>query len=217
MAVFGLGGVGGYVVEALCRSGVGQFTLVDPDKVALSNLNRQILATRSNLGQYKTQAARERIADINPQARVECREVFFSPETRASFAFSRFDYVVDAIDTVTGKIQLILDAQAAGVPVISSMGAGNKTDPSAFEVADLSKTSMCPLARIMRKELRKRGVEHVKVVYSRQPPLPPAESAPPEELGERRQIPGSLAYVPGAAGLLLAGEVVHDLIGVPIR
>ena len=208
VAVFGVGGVGGYVVEALARSGVGALDLVDSDRVALSNLNRQIIATRDTLGMLKVEAARARVLSVNPDCRVTVYPLFYLPETADRFDFSRFDYVVDAIDTVAGKLQLIQAAKAAGVPVISSMGAGNKLDPTAFRVADVSETSVCPLARVMRRELRKRGIEHVKVVYSTEPPLTPA---PAEEDSHRRATPGSVAFVPAVAGLILAGEVIKDI------
>lgn len=211
VAVFGIGGVGGHVVEALVRSGVGALDLVDSDRVALSNLNRQIVATRDTLGMLKVEAAKQRVLSINPGCVVRTFPVFFLPETADQFDFSRYDYVVDAIDTVAGKLQLIEAAQKAGVPVISSMGAGNKLDPTAFRVADISKTSVCPLARVMRRELRKRGIDHVKVVYSTEPALTPA---PTGEDTVRRTTPGSTAFVPAAAGLVLASEVIKDISGV---
>jgi len=212
VAVFGIGGVGGYTVEALARSGVGQLDLIDSDVVSVSNINRQILATHSTVGLPKVEAARRRILDINPNCIVRMHQVFYTPETADQFDFSKYDYVVDAIDTVTGKLQLVQRATEAEIPIICCMGTGNKLDASAFEVSDISKTSMCPLARIMRKELKKRGISHVKVVYSQEEALTPAVD--PEELERtgKRQIPGSTAFVPGAAGLLLAGEVVRDLI-----
>ncbi len=212
VAVFGLGGVGGYTVEALARSGVGCLELIDHDRVSLSNLNRQILATRSTVGMLKVEAARARIADINPDCRVIVRPVFFGPETAADFDFRSYDYVVDAIDTVTGKLALIEQAHAAGTPIISCMGTGNKLDAAGFQVADISKTSVCPLARVMRRELGKRGIRHLKVVYSQEEPRTPEGGAEEAAALGRRQIPGSVAFVPGAAGLLLAGEVVRDLI-----
>ncbi len=216
VAVFGLGGVGGYVVEALARSGVGALDLIDHDRVSVSNLNRQILATHRTLGRYKAEAARERVLDINPQARVEIYPIFYGPQTAAQLDFTQYDYVVDAIDTVTGKLMLIGQAMAAGTRIISCMGAGNKLDPSAFRVADISKTSVCPLARIMRKELKKRGIEHLKVVYSQEPPRAPLESQPPVPGAPRvKATPGSNAFVPAAAGLVLAGEVVRELSGLP--
>lgn len=213
VAVFGLGGVGGYAVEALARSGVGTLDLTDSDRLSLTNLNRQILATRRTLGQYKADAARERVLEINPAAAVNARRVFYGPDTAEAFDFAQYDYVVDAIDTVTGKLALIQAAQAAGTRIISCMGAGNKLDPSAFRVADIYETSVCPLARVMRKELKRRGVRHLKVVYSQEAPRNPEGILYQESLeGEtRRQVPGSCAFVPAAAGLILAGEVVRDL------
>lgn len=202
VAVFGVGGVGGYVVEALARSGVGCLHLIDNDKVSVSNLNRQIIATVSTLGKYKVDAARERILDINPEAKVQVWRTFYMPDTASEFDFAGYDYVVDAIDTVTGKLALISQADQAGVPVISSMGAGNKLEASAFEVADIYQTSVCPLAKVMRRELKKRGIKKLKVVYSKEPPV--SGSRPP----------GSIAFVPAAAGLILAGEVVKDLAGM---
>ena len=212
VCVFGVGGVGGYVVEALARSGVGQLDLCDSDTVSVSNLNRQILATHSTVGMLKVEAAKKRIADINPDCVVRTYPFFYLPDTADRFDFTQYDYIVDAIDTVTGKLQLVERAYAAGTPVICSMGTGNKMEASAFQVADISKTSMCPLARIMRKELKKRGIDHVKVVYSQEEALTPAVD--PEELQRtgKRQIPGSTAFVPGAAGLILAGEVIRDLV-----
>ncbi|HIV92275.1 MAG TPA: tRNA threonylcarbamoyladenosine dehydratase [Candidatus Eisenbergiella stercoravium] len=223
VAVFGIGGVGGYTVEALARSGVGHFLLVDSDRVALSNLNRQIIATLDTVGRYKTQVMKERILSINPDAEVETRECFFLPENAEEFDFSGLDYVVDAVDTVTAKLELILRARRFGVPVISSMGAGNKLDASRLEVADIYQTSVCPLARVMRRELKARGVERLKVVYSREEAIKPGagsgKAALPEEKTQtsasgRRAVPGSVVFVPGAAGLILAGEVVRDLCKV---
>ena len=209
VAVFGIGGVGGYVCEALVRSGVGAFDLIDDDKVCLTNLNRQIIATRKTVGQYKTEVMRDRILDINPKADVRIHNCFYLPENAADFDFSEYDYVVDAVDTVTAKIELIMRAKEAGTPVISSMGAGNKLDPGRFEVADIYKTSVCPLAKVMRKELKARGVRKLKVVYSREEARKPLETITE---GSRRALPGSIAFVPSVAGLLLAGEVVRDLI-----
>ena len=209
VAVFGVGGVGGHVVEALTRSGVGALDLVDSDRVALSNLNRQIIATRDTLGMLKVDAAKGRILSINPDCVVRTYPIFFLPETADRFDFSQYDYVVDAIDTVAGKLRLIEAAKAAGVPVISCMGAGNKLDPTSFRVADISKTSVCPLARVMRRELKKRGIDRVKVVYSTEPALSPA---PTDENTGRRATPGSTAFVPAVAGMILAGEVIRDLI-----
>jgi len=211
VAVFGIGGVGGYVVEALARSGVGAFDLIDDDKVCLTNLNRQIIATRKTVGQYKVDVAEQRIHEIDPNIKVTTYKIFFTPETQDQFDFTQYDYVVDAIDTVTGKLALVQNAHDAGTPIISCMGTGNKLDASMFEVADITKTSVCPLARVMRRELSKRGIRHLKVVYSKEEALTPtgweAEAA---ALG-KRQIPGSSAFVPGTAGLILAGEVVRDI------
>ena len=213
VAVFGLGGVGGYAVEALARAGVGRLDLVDNDTISLSNLNRQLLATHKTLGMAKTEAARLRVLDINPDCQVTTHQLFYTPETAGQFDFSQYDYIVDAIDTVTGKLRLVEEATAAGTPIISSMGTGNKLDATAFCVEDISKTTMCPLARVMRKELGKRGIRHLKVVCSREEALTPtgweAEAA---ALG-KRQIPGSTPFVPGTAGLILAGEVIRDLTG----
>lgn len=216
VAVFGLGGVGGYVVEALARSGVGALDLVDSDQLSLTNLNRQLLATHETLGRYKADVARERVLDINPEAAVKVWKVFYGPDTAGDFDFTQYTYVVDAIDTVTGKLALIEQARTAGTRIISCMGAGNKLDPTAFRVADIYETSACPLARIMRKELKRRGVDRLKVVYSTETPREPdpeVYEALGRELEEsgRRQLPGSCAFVPAAAGLILAGEVVKDL------
>ena len=214
VAVFGIGGVGGYTVEALIRSGVGAIDLIDNDKVCLTNLNRQLYATRKTIGQYKVDVAAERIAEINPNAIVRTYKTFYTPQTADEFDFSQYDYVVDAIDTVTGKIALVMQAQAADTPIISSMGAGNKLDPTAFEVADIYKTSVCPLAKVMRRELSKRGVKALKVVYSKEQPLSPidGEKILEQENVGRRQVPGSTAFVPPAVGLIIAGEVIKDLI-----
>lgn len=215
VAIFGIGGVGGYVAEALARSGVGTFDLIDNDTVALTNLNRQIIATHATLGQPKVQVMAERIHAINPEAIVNVHQCFFLPENAHEFDFSKYDYVVDAVDTVAAKIAIIMAAKAAGVPVISSMGAGNKMDPGKFQVADIFKTSVDPLARVMRQEMKKRGVKKLKVVYSTELPLTPldAESECHAEAPQRRALPGSTAFTPSAAGLLLASEVVKDLIG----
>ena len=212
VAVFGVGGVGGYTVEALARCGIGNLDLIDSDTVSISNINRQILATHSTVGMLKVEAAKARVLDINPECRVTTYPIFYLPETAEQFDFTQYDYIVDCIDTVTGKLQLVERAVAVGTPIICSMGTGNKLDPAAFQVADISKTSMCPLARIMRKELKKRGISHLKVVYSLEEAMTP--DVDPEELARtgKRQIPGSVAFVPGAAGLILAGEVVKDLI-----
>ncbi len=214
VAVFGLGGVGGCVVEALARGGVGALDLVDSDRVRPSNLNRQLLATVDTLDRYKTEAAAERVKSINPACRVTEHRVFYLPDTAALFDFSQYDYVVDAIDTVTGKLLLAEEAQRCGTPIISSMGTGNKLDPTAFRVADISETAVCPLARIMRKELKKRGIEHLKVVYSREKPLAARESPAERPEEGRRDIPGSVSFVPTVAGFILAGEVIKDLTHV---
>lgn len=225
VAVFGIGGVGGYVCEALVRSGVGAFDLIDNDKVCLSNLNRQIIATRKTVGQYKTEVMKERILEINPDADVRVRNEFFLPENTDTFPFEEYDYVVDAVDTVTAKIEIIMRAQEKGIPVISSMGAGNKLDGSAFRVADIYKTKVCPLAKVMRRELKKRGVKELKVVYSEEEPIHPRScleagggsedmciSEEERKSTGRRDIPGSVAFVPSVAGLIIAGEVIKDLI-----
>ena len=217
VAVFGLGGVGGYVVEALARSGVGSLDLIDSDTVSVSNLNRQILATHSTVGMLKVDAARNRVLDINPACNVKTYPIFYTPDTADSFDFTQYDYIVDAIDTVTGKLALVERAKAAGTPIICCMGTGNKLDASAFQVADISKTTMCPLARVMRKELTKRGIRHLKVVYSQEEALTPTGWEEEAAALGKRQIPGSVAFVPGAAGLLLAGEVVRDLTGAASR
>ena len=211
--VFGLGGVGGHACEALVRSGVGAIDLVDDDRVSVSNLNRQLFALHSTLGMDKVEAAKARLLDINPELTVTTHKCFFLPETADRFDFSRYDYVLDCIDTVTGKLQLVEAARAAGTPIISCMGTGNKLDPTAFEVTDINKTSVCPLARIMRKELRRRGVKKLKVVYSREDAMTPLEAVEPDREG-RRSVPGSVSFVPSAAGLILAGEVVKDLAGI---
>ena len=208
VAVFGIGGVGGYVTEALARSGVGALDLTDKDRVCLSNLNRQIIATHKSIGKYKTEVMRERILDINPEAEVRTHECFYLPETKGEFDFSSYSYVVDAVDTVTAKLSLAEEAQAAGVPIISSMGAGNKLNPFLFETADIYETSVCPLARVMRRELRKRGIDHLKVVYSKEAPLRPLREA---------DGPGSTAFVPSVAGLLIASEVIRDLTESAVR
>lgn len=212
--VFGVGGVGGYVVEALARSGIGALDLVDNDTVSLSNLNRQIIASHSTLGQYKVDAAAARIRDIDPTIQVQVYRMFVLPENLAQFDFGQYDYIVDAIDTVSAKLALAQAAQQAGVPILCAMGAGNKMDPTRFEVADIYDTSVCPLAKVMRTECRKRGVRKLKVVYSREPALPPAPGeTPPPAPGSRRATPGSNAFVPAAAGLVLAGELIRDLTG----
>lgn len=217
IAVFGIGGVGGYTVEALVRSGVGAIDLVDNDDVCLSNLNRQIIATHKTVGMSKTDAAEERILDINPNCKVTKHKTFFTPQNSGEFDFSLYDYIVDAIDTVSGKIELVIKANEANVPIISSMGAGNKTNPALFEVADIYNTSVCPLARVMRNELKKRRVKKLKVVYSKEQPIKPyetefSENEKQQNTGiKRRQTPGSTAFVPSVAGLIIAGEVINDL------
>ena len=211
VAVFGIGGVCGHAVEALARSGVGALDLVDDDEVCLTNINRQIIATHSTIGKHKVDVAAERVADINPDCTVTKHKTFYLPETADKFDFSQYDYVIDAIDTVTGKLALVEQAALANVPIISCMGAGNKLDPTAFEVADIYETSVCPLARVMRRELKKRGIDKLKVVYSKEEPIHPEAS---EEQSNRRETPGSVAFVPAVAGLILAGEVVKDLIAV---
>lgn len=226
VAVFGIGGVGGYVCEALARSGVGAFDLIDDDRVCLTNLNRQLIATRKTVGQYKADVMKARIHDINPNAQVTVHKTFFLPENAQNFPFDQYDYIVDAVDTVSAKIALVMEAQARNIPIISSMGAGNKLDATAFRVADIYETKVCPLARIMRRELRKRGVQHLKVVYSQEPPIRPIEDmsiscrahciCPPgtkHKCTDRRDIPGSTAFVPSVAGLIIAGEVIRDLSG----
>lgn len=224
VAVFGIGGVGGYVCEALVRSGVGQFDLIDDDKVCLTNINRQIIATRKTIGQYKTDVMKERMLEINPNVIVNVHQCFFLPDNADEFPFEEYDYVVDAVDTVTAKIALVMKCQEKEVPIISSMGAGNKLDASAFRVADIYKTKMCPLAKVMRHELKKRGVKKLKVVYSEEKPIRPLDDmsiscrtndiCPPgavHKCTERRDIPGSVAFVPSVAGLIIGGEVIKDL------
>ena len=213
VAVFGLGGVGGYTVEALARAGIGRLDLIDSDTVSLSNRNRQILATRSTLGLPKTEAAKRRVLDINGEAAVTTWELFYNADTADRIDLSVYDYIVDAIDTVTAKLLLIQRAHEAGTPIISCMGTGNKLDPTAFQVTDISKTSMCPLARVMRKELGKRGIKHLKVVYSQEEAMTPHGAEEEMAALGKRQIPGSVSFVPGAAGLILAGEVIRDLTG----
>ena len=213
VAVFGLGGVGGYVAEALARSGVGSLDLIDHDTISLTNINRQILATHATVGMSKAAAAAARVKDINPEAQVHVHETFYLPDTASQFDFTQYDYIVDAIDTVTCKLMLAAEAQRCGTPIISSMGTGNKLDPTAFRVTDISQTRGCPLARIMRKECKKRGIEKLKVVYSEEEPIPSKLDGLEEELPEgRRALPGSVAFVPSVAGLIIAGEVIKDLI-----
>lgn len=227
VAVFGVGGVGGFTVEALARSGVGTIDLIDDDKVCLTNINRQIIALRSTVGKYKVDVAAERLRDINQNIQVNTYKTFYMPDTAHQFNFSQYDYVVDAIDTITGKLELVMQAHKAGTPIICSMGAGNKLDPTAFRVADIYKTSVDPLARVMRHELRKRGIKKLKVVYSEEPPMRPVDDmasscrtnciCPPgaaRKCTERRDIPGSNAFVPSVVGLIIAGEVIKDLSGV---
>lgn len=210
VAVFGVGGVGGYVVEALSRSGVGALDLVDNDTVGLTNLNRQIIATHSTVGRYKVDVAAERVADINPDCAVRTYKIFYLPETEGEFDFTQYDYIVDAIDTVAAKISLVLNAQRVGTPILCALGTGNKLDPGKLEIGDLYDTSVCPLARVMRCELRRRGVTHLQVLWSREEPIKPLLS---EEVTIRRSVPGSTAFVPPAAGLMIASEVVRQLIG----
>ena len=229
VAVFGIGGVGGHAVEALARSGVGALDLIDHDRVSLTNLNRQIHATRSTVGKYKVDVAEQRIHDINPDCKVTTYKTFYLPETQDQFDFTQYDYIIDAIDTVKGKLALVEQAKAAGTPIICAMGAGNKLDPTAFRVADIYKTSVCPLARVMRTECRKRRIKHPKVVYSTEKPVRPLEDpsiscrkhciCPPgtRKCTVRRDIPGSTAFVPAAAGLIIAGEVIKDLCADYIR
>ena len=225
VAVFGIGGVGGYTVEALARSGVGQLDLIDDDKVCVTNVNRQLLATLKTVGQYKVDVAKERIAEINPKCEVKAFKTFYMPDTENEFDFSQYNYIVDAIDTVKGKLALAENAQKTGTPIISSMGAGNKVNAAAFEVADIYDTSVCPLARVMRYECRRRGIKKLKVVYSKEKPIRPKEDmsvscrrhcvCPPgtRKCTVRRDIPGSTAFVPSVAGLIIAGEVIKDLTG----
>lgn len=212
VAVFGVGGVGGYAVEALVRSGIGAIDIIDNDTVCLSNINRQIYATHKTIGQYKVDVAKERILDINPDVKVTTSKTFFTPETADEFDFSQYDYVVDAIDTVVGKIKLVEKSKEFGVPIICAMGAGNKLDPTKFEVADISKTSVCPLAKVMRTELKKRRIKKVKVVYSKELPIKPVQGVCDEEVSAKKRIPGSTAFVPSVVGLIIAGEVIKDLI-----
>lgn len=219
VAVFGIGGVGGYTAEALARGGIGTLDLIDNDTVNISNINRQLYALHSTIGKYKVDVAKERILDINPQAVVNAYRTFYLPETAEQFDFSRYDYVVDAIDTVTGKLMLAEQAKAAKTPIISAMGAGNKLDAAAFEVTDISKTSVCPLAKVMRRELKKRGIDHLKVVYSKEKPLMPREETVAETDANvrRRQTPGSVSFVPPVVGLMMAGEVIKDLMQTDIE
>ena len=222
VAIFGLGGVGGYVAEALARSGIGQLDLIDDDTINLTNLNRQVLALHSTIGMSKVEAAKQRILDIDPTIQVRTYQTFYLPETAGQFDFSSYDYVIDAIDTVTGKLELIAQAKNAGVRIISCMGTGNKIDPTGFRISDISKTRGCALARIMRKECAKRSIRGVKVVWSEELPLEPQidpnePQKPQREGSSRRALPGSTAFVPGVAGLIMAGEVVRDLSGMEVR
>ena len=227
VAVFGIGGVGGYVVEALVRSGIGIFDLIDDDKVCLTNLNRQIIATRDTIGRHKVEVMRERILSINPDAEVTTHRCFYLPENAQDFDFSSYDYVVDAVDTVTAKLEIVMRAKESNIPVISCMGVGNKLNPTQLEIADIYKTSVCPLAKVMRRELRKRGVDKLKVLYSKEEPITPLDDSedtcrehcvcPPgttRKCTQRRAIPGSISFVPSAAGLIIASEVVKDLAGI---
>lgn len=213
VAVFGIGGVGGHAADALIRSGIGTITIVDSDVVAESNINRQLIATTKTIGRKKVDVMKEHLLDINPEVKVEVHDCFFLPETKNQFDFSSYDYVIDAVDTVTAKLALVEACQEANVPIISSMGAGNKLDPTAFEVADIYKTSVCPLAKVMRRELKKRNIKHLKVVYSKEEPREPIEDEnfESDETRKRRATPGSVAFVPSVAGLILAGEVIKDL------
>lgn len=218
VAIFGIGGVGGFTAEALARSGVGSIDLIDDDKVCLTNINRQIIATHKTIGKYKVDVAEERLLDINSDIKIVKHRVFYTHDTADDFDFSQYDYVVDAIDTVTGKLLLIENAQKANTPIISSMGAGNKLDPTAFEVADIYKTSVCPLAKVMRRELKKRSIKKLKVVYSKEPAITPVDDMDIRSLEnsskQKRQVPGSTAFVPSVVGLIIAGEVIKDLTGV---
>lgn len=208
--IFGVGGVGGYVAEGLARSGVGALTLVDNDTVSETNINRQIIALHSTVGKYKTQVMQERIFDINPACKVQALNLFYTQDTAGEIDFSQFDYIVDAIDTLSGKLTIVENAKRLNIPVISSMGAGNKLDPTSFEVSDISKTTVCPLARAMRRELKKRGIEKLKVVYSKEPPIAVSSSEPPPD--GKKSLPGSVSFVPSVVGLIIAGEVIKDLI-----
>lgn len=214
VAVFGIGGVGGHAVDALVRSGIREITIVDSDEVAESNINRQLIATTKTVGRKKVEVMKEHILEINPEVKVHIQDCFFLPETKEQFAFGDYDYVIDAVDTVTAKIALVEACQEANVPIVSSMGAGNKLDPTAFEVADIYKTSVCPLAKVMRRELKKRNIKHLKVVYSKEMPLEAKEDGEfvSDEVRARRAVPGSIAFVPSVAGLILAGEVIKDIV-----
>lgn len=214
VAVFGVGGVGGYIAEALARSGVGTIDLIDSDRVAESNINRQIIALSGTVGQYKVDVMKERIRDINPEIQVNTFPCFFLPENKDMFDFGSYSYIADAVDTVTAKIELVMQAEQFQVPIISSMGAGNKLNPAAFEVADIYKTSVCPLAKVMRRELKKRGIKRLKVVYSKEEALRPLIEEQAPDGYSRRSIPGSIAFVPSVAGLIMAGEIIKDIAGI---
>lgn len=211
VAVFGVGGVGGFAVEALARSGVGRLDLIDSDRVDLTNINRQIIATSDTVGEYKVDAAKARVLSINPECIVNTHRVFFLPETASGFDLSVYDYIIDAVDTVSAKLELALGAQKANTPIISAMGAGNKLDPTAFEVCDISKTSVCPLARVMRAECKKRGIKKLKVVYSKEQPTRPVSKVDPDN-PNRRDTPASISFVPSVVGLIIAGEVIKDIV-----
>lgn len=217
VAIFGVGGVGGYVTEALVRSGIQHIDIIDNDTVSLSNLNRQIIATHSSIGKYKVDVMKDRILDINPEAEVNTFKCFYLPETKNIFEFKKYDYIVDAVDTVTAKLQLIMQAKEAGVKIISCMGTGNKLNPAMLEISDISKTSVCPLARVMRQECKKRKITNVKVLYSKEIPLRPLKSASDQKTGTRKDTPGSTAFVPSAAGLLIASEIVRELIAEELK
>lgn len=210
IAVFGIGGVGGYIAEALARSGVGKLDIFDNDIVSLTNINRQIIATHKTIGMPKVEAMKQRIADINPSAQVNAYQTFYMPENSSEFDFSKYDYIADAVDTVTAKIEIAVQAQKCGTPLISSMGAGNKLNPAMFEVSDIYKTSVCPLAKVMRRELKARGIKKLKVVYSKEQPLKPVGET--EEISAKRAVPGSTAFVPSVAGLIMASEIIKDII-----
>ena len=214
--IFGVGGVGGYVAEALARTGVGEIDIVDNDKVALTNINRQIIALHSTIGRYKVDVAKERMLDINPNLKINTYKTFFTPETQDEFDFTKYDYIVDAIDTVVGKLALVEKSKSANVPIICSMGAGNKLNPTMFEVTDISKTSVCPLAKVMRQELKKRNIKDVKVVYSKEIPIVPKENEDTliEKVSGKNRVPASIAFVPSVVGLILAGEVIKDLVAI---
>ncbi len=214
VAVFGIGGVGGFTVEALARSGLGTIDLIDNDKISLTNINRQIIASHKTLGQYKVDVMKERILEINPKAKVNGYKCFYNADVADEFDFSKYDYIVDAIDTISSKIEMICRAKEMGVPIISCMGAGNKLDPTKFEVVDIYETSVCPLAKVMRKELRARGIKDLKVVCSKEPALKPNSLEKSNDIDKRKQVPGSVSFVPSVAGLIIAGQVIKDVIGL---